>query len=205
MRSPAEATTAQHWTTQFRHHAALIAGGIWLVLWGHQMLTHGTTQVNETRLALGLTWMDSGKLYVLPFALLAVTMVGLERSRKDSKWLGKASFAVVMLALGILALGTAFQFWPFPTGSYALTFEEAGGLVTAGGVLQGLGSLLLAVAVVPFGIDLARGKIIPGWITPILALGALTTVFLTPAFPWPAVAWVVLGLTLLYRRRASSD
>lgn len=79
-----------HWTTRFTAEAALIAGVVWLVLWGHQAMTHGTTQLNEMRMALGFTWMDSGKLFVMPFLLLIVTMLGLGRSRISGQ-LGKSA------------------------------------------------------------------------------------------------------------------
>lgn len=198
--SPVDRTTRPHWTIRLRAPAAFIAGSLWLLLWGHQMVTHGTTQVNEMRLALGLTWMDSGKLYVLPFLLLAVTMVGLHVGRLSPGWLGRGGFIGVALALALLVAGTAAQFWGFPWGSYALTFEAAGSVIRAGGVLQALGSLLFTVAVVPFGIDLARARMLPVWTVPVLVLGAATTVFLTPSFVLPGLAWVLLGWALVTRR-----
>ena len=87
-----------------------MAGVGWLVLWGHQALTHGPTERNEMQMALGFTWMDSGKLYVLPFLLLIVTMVGLHRSQRSPGRLGKSGL-VVVAALVWLAVGTAIEFW----------------------------------------------------------------------------------------------
>ncbi len=41
--------------------ASLVAGVLWLLVWLHQREAHGTTQVNEERVVLGLTWLDSAK------------------------------------------------------------------------------------------------------------------------------------------------
>jgi len=54
---------------------------------------------------------------------------------------------------------------------------------------------------VPFGIHLVREKVLPTWMVPVVILGSAATVFLTPSFFVPAVAWLLLGLTLLRHRR----
>jgi len=194
------ATAASPWTTRFAAGAALLAGVIWLVLWRHQTLAHGTTQVNEMRMAFGFTWMDSGKLFVLPFLLLTVTMAGLHRSLRNPGRLGKSGF-VVVAALIWLVVGTVTHFWGFPIGSYDLTFEEeVRPLFQDGWRVQMLGTLFLTLAFVPFGIALVRERLLPAWMVPVLVLGAASTVFLSPAFYFPGVVWILLGLTLLRRR-----
>jgi hypothetical protein len=190
-----------HWTTPFGAEAALIAGVCWIVLWSHQRLAHGTTQVNEMQMALGFTWMDSGKLFVLPFMLLTVTIVGLHPSRRNLGRPGKSSL-FVMAALVWLVVATAIEFWGFPPGSYDLTFEEeVRPVLEDGWWLQALGSLFLTLAFVPFGIHLVREKVLPTWMVPVVILGSAATVFLTPSFFVPGVAWLLLGLTLLRHRR----
>ncbi len=158
------ATATSHWTTRFGAEAAVMAGVVWLVLWRHQALTHGTTQENERLMALGFTWMDSGKLFVLPFLLLIVTMVGLQRSRSSPGRLGKSGF-VVVAALIWLVVGTVAHFWGFPLGSYELSFEdEVRPLFKDGWRVQMLGTLFLTLAFVPFGINLVRERSFPpGW------------------------------------------
>ena len=61
-----------------------MSGGVlWLLLWSHQLLAHGTSEQNEKKLVLGLTWMDAAKLFVASFVLFllaAVAAYGLARS-----------------------------------------------------------------------------------------------------------------------------
>ena len=155
------------------------------------------------RTVLGHTWMDSGKLFVIPFLLLIVTVVGLHRNHRRPRWLG-TSGVFVLAALAWLVLGTAIEFWGFPIGSYDLTFEEEVRPVFKDGYwLQALGTLFATLAFVPFGIHLAQERVLPAWMVPVLLFGATATVFLTPAFFAPGVVWIILGLTLLrYQGRA---
>lgn len=169
------------------------------MLWRHQALTHGMTQDNERLMALGFTWMDSGKLYVLSFLLLIATMVGLQRGQRDRGSLGKSGLLVIAIFL-LLAVGTATEFWGFPLGSYDFTFEEE---MNNTWWLQFVSSFLLTAAFVPFGINLVRERVLPAWMVPVLVFGAATTVFLTPAFYFPGIVWMILGSMLLrHRRRA---
>lgn len=85
---------------------AAIAGALWLILWAHQAVTHDLTAVNERRLFFGMTWMDSGKFYVLPFVLLLISVVGLSRARQNPGKLGRAGFVFTVLALLLILVGS---------------------------------------------------------------------------------------------------
>jgi hypothetical protein len=195
--------TASHWTTRHAAAAALLAGASWHVLWRHQALAHGLTQFNEKNMVIGFTWMDSGKLYVLPFLLLMVTIVGLHRRLTAP---GRSGYFVVA-ALASLVIGTVAEFWGFQLGSYALTFEEeVRPFFQQGWWLQALGTIFLTVALVPFAIRLVRQGILPAWMVPMMAFGALSTFFLTPAFYFPGLVWLILGLVVLrYRREVVAE
>ena len=156
-------------------------------------------------MALGFTWMDSGKLFVLPFLLLTVTVIGLHRSQHRPGRSGK-SVLFVLAALVWLMVATAIEFWGFPLGSYDLTFEEeVRPILKAGWWLQALGSLFLTLAFVPFGKRQVRESLFPAWMVPVGAFGAAATVFLTPSFVVPGITWILLGLTLLRRRRSTAQ
>ncbi len=183
--------------------AALVAGSTWLLVWAHQARAHGTTQVNEKVLVLGLTWMDSAKFLVLPFALLFATIAALDGQRSRHRRLGRAGLGVTYGALTALIIGVALEFWTFPWGSYAEDFDDP--LPTYGGLVQTLASLALTVGVTLLAFDLARRGLLPIWIGIVLVLGAATTLYLTPVLPAPGIAWSVVGVYLWYAGRSASD
>ncbi|MEW5974781.1 MAG: hypothetical protein AB1898_03130 [Acidobacteriota bacterium] len=178
--------------------ASLTAGGLWLLIWLHQRAAHGLTALNERRLLLGLTWMDSAKFLVLPLLLVSVGLASLCFRRKHAGLLGSAGAAVTGVGLALLTLGVALEFWSFPWGSYAVAFEDAE-LARVGGMLQALASLVFAAGLVAFTIDLVRARELAVWAAAVLVLGGLTTFFLTPVNALPGVAWLLLGI-VLWRR-----
>ncbi len=184
--------------------ASVAAGLLWLVVWFHQRLTHGPSAENEERIFLGLTWLDSGKFLVLPLILLLVGIVSLYVRRGRPGWLGRIGFAVTVAGLVGLIVGTALQFWFFPWGSYAVSFEDPGPH-QVGGPIQPISTLVFTVGLILFNIDLVRARVMPVWAAPMLVLGGLTTFFLTPAGWLPGLAWLLLGLVLWLRRDRAAE
>jgi hypothetical protein len=185
--------------------ASLAAGVIWLLVWLHQQSAHGPTEVNEMRLIGGLTWMDTSKLLVPVLLLVVVGLWSLALRRDRPGLLGQAGRVLTFGGLGLVILTTALEFWSFPWGSYDVTFEQATGFIgsNASGAVQAIASLVFAVGLALLSIDLARAKVIPIWVVPVLVIGGLATVFLSPVFWMPGVAWIVLGLVLLRPARSA--
>ncbi len=178
--------------------ASVAAGLLWLVVWFHQRQTHGPTQENEERIFLGLTWLDSAKFLVLPLILLLIAMVSLYGLRERPGLLGRIGFVVTVVGLVGLIVGTALEFWSFPWGSYAVGFEAT--LPWWGGLIQSLSTLVFTIGLIVFSIDLVRARVIPVWLAPVLVLGGFATIFLTPTFLLPGLAWLLLGFVLWSRR-----
>lgn len=175
---------------------------LWLVVWFHQRQTHGPTEVNEERIFLGLTWLDSAKFLVIPLTLLLIGIVSLYGLRERPGVLGRIGFVVTVAGLCSMIVGTAAQFWPFPWGSYAVGFEA--GLPWWGGIIQALSTLVFTIGLIVFSIDLVRAGVI-GWLAPVLVLGGITTFWLTPSSLLPGLAWLLLGLVLWLRKDRAAE
>ena len=177
--------------------ALVLAGISWLIIWWHQHLAHGDTALNEENLVLGLTWMDSGKVLVLPLGLFFVAIVGLYWSMSQPGLLGTISFAASAGSLFAVIAGTALQFWAFDWGSYEEEFEEEA--IGLGGALQAVATLVLALSLIIFGAVLGRRRVLSTWVAPALPISALATFYLTPTNPFPGALWLALASAVLWR------
>lgn len=165
----------------------------------HFLLTHGPGPDDRQGRFLALTHEDSTKLVLVPVVLVAVALLGLRRPVPGRT--GRVALGVALVGMAMVAVGISVVFWPIPWGSYTLDWTDP--LPKFGGILQALGTLLMAVGLVGFGIERAKAGVVPWPAALLLALGAITTV------PWLhqtvvgglfGVAWAAVGIALLRRR-----
>jgi hypothetical protein len=177
---------------------AAVAGGIlWLCVWAHGLAAHGPSEVNEKDVVAGLTWMDSAKALVVCFLLFVVGALALFARLGRTQLLGRAAIALTLLGLGVLAVGTALQFWMFPWSSYeneAAKFES--GLPKSGGTVQALGSAVYTVGTLLLAVELLRKRQRGWWLGLLLAITGPASFFLTPVLPIVGIVWLVVGVFL---------
>jgi hypothetical protein len=153
--------------------------------------------VNEKDVVAGLTWMDSAKALVVCFLLFVVGALALFARLGRTQLLGRAAIALTLLGLGVLAVGTALQFWMFPWSSYeneAAKFES--GLPKSGGTVQALGSAVYTVGTLLLAVELLRKRQRGWWLGLLLAITGPASFFLTPVLPIVGIVWLVVGVFL---------
>jgi hypothetical protein len=176
--------------------ASVLAGVLWIVAWVHLLMAHGTTEVNEARIVLGLTWLDTGRLIAPSLALIGVAIVALARGARQPAV--TATAIVALIGVAVASTGIVLGFWTQPWGTYAGASRETG-VAAIGGAVVIAGSLLLAVGVVAFAIAAARARVLPAWLALLVAVGAITAVpwlYEAPQGIGFGVAWLVVGLYL---------
>ena len=176
--------------------ASVLGGILWIVAWIHLLMAHGTTEVNEARIVLGLTWLDSGRLIAPSLALVGIAIADLAwGTRRDSV---RSTAIVALVGLTVATVGIVLGFWTQPWGTYAGASRKTG-VAAIGGSVVIVGSLLTAVGIVAFAGTAARARSLPGWLAVLVAVGALTAVpwlYEAPQGVGFGVAWLVTGLYL---------
>jgi hypothetical protein len=176
--------------------ASVLAGVLWIAAWVHLLMAHGTTEVNEARIVLGLTWLDSGRLIAPSLALVGVAIVALAQGARQSAVTSTAIVAVVGVA--VAATGIVLGFWTQPLGTYAGASRETG-VAAIGGAVVIVGSLLMAAGIVAFAIAAGRARLLPNWLALLIAVGAISAVpwlYEAPQGIGFGVAWLVAGVYL---------
>jgi hypothetical protein len=181
---------------------AAVAGGFaWTLIWLHFLATHGPSSTDREGFALGLTWVDSLKLQVVPLTLLVwgtLGLYGLRALRGRTGWSARVGLGFSLVGY-VLAITGTLMLWFLPWGRYGLDLSGTPG--TFGGIGQTLGHILLVLGLLTLGIDTWRQRVLGGWrFLPVLvALAGLVTA------PWLhmtvqgglfGLGWMLLGVAM---------
>ena len=171
--------------------ASVLGGMLWAVL-GPLTLFAAESPI------LGLGEIDFIRLLAAPLLLLLIGFLGVHRQHIGRfRWLGWTGFVVAFLGLTLLLIGTVIQAWIN---------------ILRGGYLALLGSFVLGLGLVLFGIATIRAKVLPGWLRAVplllgvvsptqyffIGLGSLIFGELPGLVLWGlfGLGWVLLGYAL---------
>ena len=180
--------------------AAVISGVLWLAVWVHYLAAHGTSNVDQNRTPLGMSWYDTSRVLVVSLLLVVYVVgtvrLGHGRVARFSRYGALIGYAVAALGI-VLAIGVTE--W----GSTTPDLTDA----TTGAALIALGALVGGVSTIVYGREAFRGDLLPRGSGLPLSLGLLTAV------PWLqgtmvafgfGVAWIAIGASLHTSARAGA-
>ena len=178
--------------------AAVISGVLWLAVWVHYLAAHGTSNVDQNRTPLGLSWYDTSRILVVSL-LLVVYVVGTVRLGHG--WVARLSRYGAVVGYLAAALGIVVALGVTDWGSTTLDVTRGGAALIA------LGTAVGGVSAIVYGREAIRVGLLPRGSGLPLSLGLLT------AIPWLqgtmvafgfGVAWIAIGASLHTSARAGA-
>ncbi len=154
---------------------SILGGLLWIVSWIAVALAGGGRSPGER---IWRTVLLNPALLLLIAGLVAFHTRQAEKSRV----LGKAGFAISLLATGTILLGNIVEFW---------VSEYFYGTQTPGWVMMGVGSMILPVGFILLGFGTLRAKVFTGWRRGVpLAFGLMLTAIKLITI-WGAHYWLL--------------
>jgi hypothetical protein len=183
---------------------ASISGDIaWILLWVCCLLTHGPGPEDRKGALFQLTSLDYAKFMVIPVSLMAWGMQSLHsRQQAKSGRVGQMGFVNVMAAYTLMAVTIVFSLWPLPWGANRDEVDFQAPLTKYPSALNGLSTIVLALAMILFSIGVVKAKVWPAWIVLPLNVSSLAAVRWLHETPWgglTGLAWLVLGYVISVR------